>query len=150
MKSAHHRQLAAAAEREARHCGDERLARPRDIVPAADEVAEVHLGEAALLHLLDVGPGGEGLVGAGQHHGADRRIRLESAERLVEFLDQRAVERVQRLRPIEADEPDAAVGLDENVGVGRHAELLWRRFDASLAKPQREGKRGAGARPARH
>ena len=91
-----------------------------DIVPAADEVAEEHLGEALVLHFLDVGAGGERLVGAGQHHGADPGLRLEGAERQVELLDQRAVERVQRLRPIEADEPDAAVGLDENVGVGCH------------------------------
>ena len=112
------------------------------LLPVAEEVVEEHLGEALVLHLLDVGAGGEGLVRAGQHDGADRRIRFECAERPVEVFDQRAVERVQRLWPIEADEPDPAVGLDENVGVGRHAAT-------PLAEVRRIRSQGAARREAR-
>ncbi len=121
---AHHRQFAAAAQREAGDRRDHRLARARDVLPARDEVAEEDVGEGLVLHLLDVGAGGEGLLRAGEHHGADRRIGLEALERLVEVVDQRAVQRVERLRPVETDEADAAVSLDENVGVGHRRAPL--------------------------
>ena len=45
-------------------------------------------------------------------------IALEGVQRGVELLDQRARKRVQRLRPVEPDEADAAMGLDDDVGVG--------------------------------
>ena len=64
------------------------LRRLRDILPARDEVVEEDVGEGLVLHLLDVGPSGEGLFRAGQHDRADRRIGLERGERDVEILDQ--------------------------------------------------------------
>ena len=102
---AHHRQFAAAAEREARDRGDDRLAQPRDAFPARDEVLEIGVHIGLLAHLLDVGAGGEGLVRAGDDQRADVGVLLEGAERGVEFVDQRLVERVERLRPIEPDRP---------------------------------------------
>ena len=87
---AHHRELASAAERESGDGGDDRLARLRDVLPAGDEVAEESLGEGLVLHLLDVGAGGERLLGAGQHDRADGGVGLEGFERRVEVLDQRA------------------------------------------------------------
>ena len=87
----------------------------------ADEVAQQRLGEGPVLHLLDVGAGGERLLGAGQHDRADRRVGVERQERCVEVLDQRVAQRVQRLRPVEPDQADAAVGFDDDVGVGHGA-----------------------------
>ena len=97
----------------------------------ADEVAEEGLGERLVLHLLDVGAGGERLLGAGQHDRANRRIGLERLERCVEVLDQRRRQRIQHLRPVEPDEADAAVGLDDDVGVGHGASDSLGRLGAT-------------------
>src|SRR5438876_205834 len=78
---AHHRDLAAAAEGKTGDRGDHRFAALRDALPAAgDEVFGIGLYVGLLGHFLDVGAGGEGLVAAGQHNGADRRIGLEIVE----------------------------------------------------------------------
>ncbi len=79
-KVAHHGQLAAAAERIAGDGGDDRLARPRHASQRAEEVVEIGLGEGLVAHLLDVGAGGESLVGAGEHDAADSRVRLETRQ----------------------------------------------------------------------
>ena len=42
-----------------------------------------------------------------------------AVDRGVELGDQRGVERVQRLRPVEADDADAAFGFDDD-GFGAH------------------------------
>ncbi len=57
--------LAAAAEREARHRRDYRLAHARDTILVAGEVAEVDVGVGFARHLLDVGPGGKCLLRSG-------------------------------------------------------------------------------------
>ena len=75
---AHHRDLAAAAERKTGDRRDHRLAALPDPLPAAgDEVFEVDFGIGLARHLLDIGAGGEGLVVAGQNDGADRVIAFE-------------------------------------------------------------------------
>ena len=78
----------------------------------------------AVAHLLDVGAGGEGLVAAGEHDGADRRVGVEGQELLAELLHQRVAQGVQRLRPVEADQPDPAMGFDEDVFILSHAVFL--------------------------
>ena len=78
---AHHRDLAAAAERKAGDRGDDRLAALRDPLPAAgDEVFEIDLGIGLAGHLLDIGAGGKGLVVAGQNDRAYRVIGFELVE----------------------------------------------------------------------
>ena len=67
-----HGELAAAAERETRDCGDHRLAHRGGAIPIGGEVAQIGIGEGLFRHLLDVGAGRERLVGAGDHHAADR------------------------------------------------------------------------------
>ena len=114
MMSHMHRELAAAAEREARDRRDHRLAHARDAIPVAGEVAHegVHVGLAC--HLLDVGAGRERLLGAGDDHAADVVVGLERVDRGGQLLvDQRGVERVERLRPVEADDADLALGFDD-------------------------------------
>ncbi len=70
---AHHRQLAAAAQRVPGDRGDGRRAGGRELRPQLEEVGRVHVGERQLGHLLDVGAGGEGLLVAGEDDGADAR-----------------------------------------------------------------------------
>ena len=110
-----HRHLAAAAEREARDRRDHRLARARDAILVAGEVAEIDVDVGLARHLLDVGAGGERLLRAGDEDAADVDVGLERVDRGVQFVDQRGVERVERLRPVEADDADPALGLDQDV-----------------------------------
>ena len=111
---AHHRELAAAAERKARDRRDHRLAHPRHAIPVAGEIAleGVHVGLA--LHLLDVGAGRERLLAAGQDHAGDLLVRLERVDRGGQFLVEPGVERIERLRPVEADDADPAFGFDDD------------------------------------
>ncbi len=111
-----------------------------DILPAGDEIAEEDVGEALVLHLLDVGPGGEGLVRPGQHDRADVRVALERLERRVELLDQRTRERVQRLRTVEPDEADAAMRFDDDVGVWSWGGILGKSGAGHLANAGRREK----------
>jgi hypothetical protein len=109
-------QFATAAEREARHRRDHRLARLCDAVPIGGEITEKRLSEALGRHLLDVGAGGESLVRSGKNDAADRRIGLESSDGAGKLPHQHAVERVERLRTIEPDQADAAPRLDDDIG----------------------------------
>jgi hypothetical protein len=115
---AHHRDLASPAEREAGDCGDDRLARLRNILPARDEVADESFGECLVLHLLDVGAGGERLLGSGQHDRADSGVGLKDLERCVEVLHQGRRQRIQGLGSVEPDEADRPMGFDKDIGVG--------------------------------
>ena len=86
---AHHGELAAAAEREARHRGDHRLAPARHLLPAGEEIGQIGVRVGELRHLLDVGAGREGLLRSGDDDAADIGVRLEGVEGLV-HLAQRA------------------------------------------------------------
>ena len=72
-----HREFAAAAEREAGHRRDHRLARLRDAIPVGAEIVEEDVDECLVRHLLDVGAGGESLLRAGDDDAANRVIALE-------------------------------------------------------------------------
>ena len=121
-----HRKLAAAAKREARDRGDDRLARMRGAIPSGDEVSEENIDERLVRHLLDVGAGRERLVGAGDDHAADVGVRLERIDRATQFADERAVERIERLRAVEPDEPDPAARFDQDVFVAHRTSPDWR------------------------
>jgi len=56
---AHHRQLTAAAKREAAHRRDDRLANTRHRVPARQKIAQKRVGEVLFAHFFNVGAGGE-------------------------------------------------------------------------------------------
>ena len=90
----------------------------RDAVERREEVAAIGLDEGLLVHLLDVDAGGERLLVAGDDDAADRGIGLEAVERAVDLADQLGVERVQRVRAVERDDPDLALGRDEDRFIG--------------------------------
>ena len=120
-----HRELAAAAEREARHRRHHGLPRTRDRILVGAEVVEEGIDIRLVRHLLDVGAGGKRLLRAGDQDAADVGVGVERVDRRVELGDQRRVERVQRLRPVQADDADAAFGLDDD-GFGAHGRCPTR------------------------
>jgi hypothetical protein len=48
----------------------------------------------------------------------DERIGLEPVDRAGELRDQRGVERIERVRPVDPDDADLAVRLDDEVLLG--------------------------------
>src|SRR5665809_26645 len=105
---ARHGQLAAAAKRVARDRGDDRLADRADLVERREEIAAIGLDEGLGMHLLDVDASGKRLFVAGDDDGTDGRIALERLKRPVELADELRVERVQRVRAVQRNEPDLA------------------------------------------
>ena len=143
---AHHGDLAAAAQGVAGDRGDRRLAGLGQALPAlGDEVALVDVHVGLVLHLLDVGAGGEGLLGAGHDDGADLIVGLQVVEGRGQLVDQGGAERVQRLRPVERDQADRIAFLDQDVLVG-HAVLQTR--TKGRCRP-RAAPRPGGPRPGR-
>jgi hypothetical protein len=114
----HHGELAAAAEGKTRDRSDRGFARPRQRIPIGREVAHERIHVGFVRHLLDVGAGRERLLRTGDDHAGNAGVRLERRDRLSELRDQRGVERVERLRPVEANDPDLAAGLDDDVLIG--------------------------------
>ena len=92
-------------------------------IPVGGEVVDEDVDVGLVRHLLDVGAGGERLLRAGDQDAADAGIGLERVDRGDQLLDERGVERVQRLRPVEADDADAAVGFDDD-GFVAHGLLM--------------------------
>jgi hypothetical protein len=93
-------------------------------------------------HLLDVGAGGKRLVRTGHEDAADIGVGVEGLDRAEEFVLERGVERIERLRPIEADDADAAAPLDDDglrahgcprLRFSRHAVTAPRARKARLA-----------------
>ena len=122
----HQSQLAPSPQGVAVDTGHDRCAQPREPVPGAEPVCRVHLGIVLLRHLLDIGPGREGLLGAEKEDRADRRVGVERRGRLDDFLHQLGVERIERLRAVELD-PAYALGagdFDRAVGFLCHAALV--------------------------
>ncbi len=92
-------------------------------MPVRGEVAEESLGEGLIRHLLDVGAGRECFFRTGDDHAADGAVSLETVDGVSEFPHQQPVERVERLRTVERDEPDLAAGFDDD-GLGTHGRSL--------------------------
>jgi len=78
------------------------------------------------MHFLDIDAGGEGLLVLGDDDAADARIGFECVERPVELADEERVERVQRVRAVERDDPDLALGRGEDgLVIGVACGLAW-------------------------
>jgi hypothetical protein len=81
---AHHRKLAAAAERIARNRCNQRLPRARHALEVRERIARVEVSELALRHLLDVSAGGERLFRTGDDDAADRIASASNASSALE------------------------------------------------------------------
>ena len=116
----HHRHLAAAAQRVSRHGGDDRLADLAHPLPAdGDEILEEDVLIGLVIHLLDVGAGGERLLASGEDHAANAGIGFERIERMAELAHQIGAECVQRFRTVQPDDSDPAPGFRLDVLVCR-------------------------------
>src|SRR5262249_19094499 len=94
-------------------------------------------------HLLDVGAGGKGLVRTGHEDAADIGVGVEGLDRAEQLVLQGDVERVERLRPVEAHDADAAAPFDDNglrahgcpwLSFGRHAVTAPRARKVRVAR----------------
>ena len=85
-----------------------------DRVPAVDAARLVHLHRARLGHLADVRAGGEGALGAAEDDAADLLVVVQRGESVHELAHDLVVERVQRLGPVEQDDRDRRLALDED------------------------------------
>jgi len=99
-----------------------RLGQP---LPAVKEFSEISFDIGLLRHFLDIGPGGECLVAAGDDDAADSLIILESRQCLIQFGDQRRVERVQRLGPVERYQPHGPTDFNQDVFVKHRARSYF-------------------------
>jgi dipeptidyl aminopeptidase/acylaminoacyl peptidase len=116
----HHRQFAAAAQGKARNRREPGFAGAGDALEAGEEVFAVHFGKTQRLHFLDVGPGGEGFFAPRQDQATLLRVRLIGGEGGDEVFLHMAVDGVERLRAVKADQSDRAMLLDEKSFV-RHS-----------------------------
>ena len=104
----------------------------------AKKSRRIHVGEALILHLLDVRARGERLFGAGQHQAVLRGVGVVGSEGVDQLLQHLAVERVQRLRAVERDERHGAALLDQDGVVVGHANVSGKGVHASRVGKRRE------------
>ena len=64
--------------------------------------------------LTDVGAGREGPLTAAEDDAADRLVSVELGQHRDKLVHQLVRERIQRLRPVEQDDRDRVVALEEN------------------------------------
>ena len=72
------------------------------------------------LHLLDVGAGGEGLFAAGEQDAADLVVGLEVVDGGGDLAKHAERQRVEHFRPVQRDDADRALALDNDVFERRH------------------------------
>ena len=121
---AHHGQLAATAQRKARDRRNDGLAAAGHGLPiAGDKVFAIDLGIGFGGHLLNVGPGGKGLVRAGNDDTADASVRFGHSQGRCQVVHQLIVKGVQGLWPVEADQGHALGGVNQQGLVGRHGQI---------------------------
>ena len=112
----HHGQFATASQRETRHSGNDWLSDGSELCPVAQEVGLVCVCILLVLHLLDVCTRRKSFLGAGQNDGTDRRIIVGILGRLVQLVEERRVQCVERFGSVECDQFDACSGRGyENV-----------------------------------
>src|SRR5581483_10300596 len=95
-------------------------------MPRGSEIAEKSLDKSLVRHLLDIGASGKGLFRTGNQHAPDTAVGFETIHGSRKFTHQRAIERIQRLGPIETDQSNSAARLDNNVfHIGRSLRYFW-------------------------
>ena len=83
--------------------------------PIAAKSDGEHVDEAFWLHLLDVGAGGKRLLAAGHDDAADLVVGLEVVDRGGDLAEHAERQRIQHLRPVQRDDADRALAVDEDV-----------------------------------
>ena len=78
------------------------------MIIAGEEIAAIHLGKALPAHFLDVGARRKGLLAAGDDQAALRSIGIIGGKGGDQIGQHLGVQRIQRLRAIEAHQRDGA------------------------------------------
>ena len=109
-----HRELVPAAETKAGDGTDERRPEPADRIPALHppRIEHVHCGRVR--QLADVRAGRERPLVAGEDDAANRLVAVQLLEPCDELLHERLRERVQLLGPVQPDDRDRVVLLDDD------------------------------------
>ncbi len=121
------------------HCSSRRIMR----WPA--QRARLPVGGALAADLSDVGAGDERLgAGTGEEHAADGALALDPAGRVVQLRDDRGVERVELVRPVDRDRGDAVREIEEQRGIGHGGDPVkgWRRWRPGSGLKDNRGSRG--------
>ena len=112
-------EAAAETDRRAVHRGDDRHPAlqhvEHDALAGVDRDTAQRRVVGELAEVVEVAAGGERPAVAGQHHraglGVDADLRPQVGEPLVQVV----VDGVQLVGPVEADDPDRAIGLDHDL-----------------------------------
>ena len=76
-----------------------------------DEVLGEGLHVGLGLHLLDIGPGGKGLLRSGDDHASDTGVFFGNVQGIAELFHESTVQRIQRLRTVQRDQPNGTTRL---------------------------------------
>src|SRR5690242_9252062 len=123
------RQTDAAAHHNAIHERDIRLwkagdAGVEDVLLAPENLAEIAVGARTVVERTDVAAGTEAAVtGSFQEDQNDIGIRLELIERLLDAAKHFERDRIDRLRPVEADDTGASLPPNDQVLTGIRSHL---------------------------
>ena len=143
---AHHRELAAAAQREAVHRGDGGDLAVGDGGPGlARELLGDDGGERLRAQLGDVGAGGEGPAAAGDDDAAAGRVGLAGVQYHAELREQLVAQGVEGLGAVQRDDADAAVHLGQHhrrLGLGGGGRLEVSGDGVEAAEVSGHGGRG--------
>src|SRR5262249_21367217 len=102
---------------------DDRRPDPPDPVPALEMARAVKLERGRAREVADVRSGREGTARPREDDRPDRRVRVERLERLDELRHQLSRQRIERLRPVERDERERLLSLDEDERLGAHSTI---------------------------
>ena len=123
---AHHGQFTSASERKTRHRCDDWLLHFADLVPRAELIQHQHINGGLIGHLLNVGPGCEGALVAGDDDGANAVVFVEAHQGVAQFAHELRVKRVQFFRAVEFNEGNSRCIVVGNFGEF-HGEGLFRK-----------------------
>src|SRR6201984_970764 len=100
-------------------------------------------------HSLMAAPGAKGFFRPGDEDAADLGVGVERLDRAEELVPERSVERIERLRPVEAHDADAPPPFDDD-GFGRHGRPRLRFSRHAVTAPRaRKARPAPGAAAAR-
>src|SRR5262249_1862972 len=110
-----------------------------DRVPPLDAALVVEVDRRRPRQLADVRARGKGAVVAGEDDAANRLVAVELAKLLDQLVHELVGKRVERFRPVEEDDGDRTVALDEDE---RHRRILPSAAGGGASPPPAVGSEG--------
>jgi hypothetical protein len=95
-------------------------------VPKKRKLLIVAPSNAKIIERAQIAAGREGAFAIRcDNDAADCRIGCPFAELLRETADHGRAYRIERLRPIEGDQPGCTAAVEEQIGLGAHSRAFW-------------------------